>query len=72
MTGNPDFKGTPLFDAEYQKRYVIDTWSVQTTNRKCCAVRVMHNTTNYKLKWLIYICQSVHSFPIGCGDVLVA
>jgi len=39
--------------------------------RHCCAVRVMHNTTNYKPEQLIYICQSVHSFPIGCGDVLV-
>jgi len=38
---------------------------------ECCAVRAMHNTTNYKLEQLIYICQSVPSFLIGCGDVLL-
>jgi len=29
------------------------------------------HTTNYKLKQLIYICQSVPSFLIGCSNVLL-
>jgi len=35
VTPNPDINGTPLFDVEIaQKRYKIDTWLVQTTDRK--------------------------------------
>jgi len=36
-----------------------------------CGVGYAQHTTNYKLKQLIYICQSVPSFPIGCSDVLL-
>jgi len=28
MTPNPDFKGTPLFDVEYQKQYKRDTVTI--------------------------------------------
>jgi len=34
MTPNPDIKGTPLFDRVSLKRYKIDAWLLQTTNRK--------------------------------------
>ena len=36
-----------------------------------CGAGCAQHTTNYKLKQFIYICQSVPSFPIGCGDVLL-
>ena len=39
--------------------------------RLLCGAGYAQHTANYKLKQLIYICQSVPSFPIGCSDVLL-